>query len=175
MRRRSWKRWKKNTSDWRRSVQAKRSARRRALQTWPLGWTSWRRSSTRRTNVWRQRSMLPSRVLRRCSSNSWRPDLLCTPHPPPASPRDTFPAVSVLLPILGDEPRSAAKEKEASSPKLTPQVGGRASPPVPVAHCTSPRTHLEEMLASTIVDTAATEAGPSSSVASEQPVQVLQT
>jgi hypothetical protein len=94
---------------------------------------------------------------------------------PPASPRDTFPAVSVLLPILGDEPRSAAKEKEVSSPKLTPQVGRRASPPVPVAQRTSPRTHLEEMLAGTIVDTFATEAGPSSSVAPEQPVQVLQT
>jgi hypothetical protein len=67
------------------------------------------------------------------------------------------------------------KEKEASSPKLTPQVGGRALPPVPIARMTSPRTHLEEMLASTIVDTVATEAGPSSSVASEQPVQVLQT
>ena len=101
-----------------------------------------------------------------------RPPILSTP---PVSPRDTYPSISVMLPILGDEPRSAAKEKEASNPKLTPQVGGRASQPVAAESCTSPRTHLEEMLASTVLDTAATEAGPSSSVAPEQPMQVLQT
>ena len=101
-----------------------------------------------------------------------KPPLYSTP---PVSPKDTCPSVSVMLPILGDEPRSAAKEKEAASPKLTPQVGGRASPPVAGEGRTSPRTHLEEMLASTVVNTAAAEAGPSSSLAPEQPVQVLQT
>jgi hypothetical protein len=98
---------------------------------------------------------------------------------PPVSSRATYPSVSVMLPILGDEPRSAAKEKSPSSPKLTLQVGGRASPSVAGEGCrsprTSPRTHLEEMLAATVMDSAATEAGPSSSVAPEQPVQVLQT
>ena len=91
----------------------------------------------------------------------------------PVSPPATYADVSVMLPIVGDEPRSAAKENEVSSPKLTPQVGGRASPRSPGAGRSSPRTHLEQMLASTIVVTAATEAGPSSSVATEQPVQVL--
>ena len=101
-----------------------------------------------------------------------RPPMYSTP---PVSPREPCPSVSVLLPILGDEPRSAAKEKEASSPKLTPQVGGRTLQPVAGEGCTSPRTHLEEMLASTVLNTAAAEAGPSSSLATEQPVQVLQT
>ena len=46
-----------------------------------------------------------------------RPPMYSTP---PVSPRDTCPSVSVMLPILGDEPRSAAKEKEASNPKTNP-------------------------------------------------------
>ena len=62
-----------------------------------------------------------------------------------------------------------------TSPKLTPQVGGRDSQPVAGTGRTSPRTHLDEMLAQVVINTAATEAGPSSAVALEQPVQVLQT
>ena len=61
------------------------------------------------------------------------------------------------------------------SPKLTPQVGGRDSQPVAGTGRTSPRTHLDEMLAQVVINSAATEAGPSSAVALEQPVQVLQT
>lgn len=100
-----------------------------------------------------------------------RPPMSCTP---PVSPRDTNPTVSIMLPILGDEARSGAKEKESSSPKRTPQVGGRASQSAADEVCASPKTHLQEMLASTGLDTAATEAGPTTSVAPEQPVQVLQ-
>jgi hypothetical protein len=62
-----------------------------------------------------------------------------------------------------------------TSPKLTPRVGGRDSQLKASTGCTSPRTHLDEMLAQVVMDTAATEAGPSSAVALEQPVQVLHT
>ena len=110
----------------------------------------------------------------------------CTP---PVSPRDKHGVgVSVLLPILADGPRNKAKEKEVVSPKLTMQVGERVAQSVQTEGraeeaakekdkdtTPSPRTHLEEMLASTVLDTVATKAGPSSALAPEQPVQVLQT
>ena len=44
---------------------------------------------------------------------------------PPVSLRDNYRTVSVMLPILADEPTNRAKEKEIASPKLTMQVGGR--------------------------------------------------
>ena len=96
--------------------------------------------------------------------------------PPPLSPRET-----IILQLafcyqgLADEPRSKAREKEVTSPKLTPQVGGRASEPVADEGCTEERTLEQETLASTGLDTGATGAGPSSSVAHEQPEQVLET
>ena len=72
-------------------------------------------------------------------------------------------------------PGAAPSAIVVPSPKPTPKVGARASQLVAGSGCTSPRTHLEEMLASTVLDTAATEAVPSSAVALEQPVQVLRT
>ena len=101
-----------------------------------------------------------------------RPPIYCTPH---VSPRDTYPPVSVMLPILADEPQSKAKEKEASNLKLISQVGGRVSQPVADEGCPEKRTLEQEMLASMGLDTKAIEAGPSSSVAPEKPVHVLQT
>jgi hypothetical protein len=71
--------------------------------------------------------------------------------------------------IVGGGPTSIAP----TSPKLTPQVGGRDSQPVAGRGCKSPRTHLDEMLAQGFIGTGATKAGPSSAVALEQPVQVL--
>ena len=62
-----------------------------------------------------------------------------------------------------------------NSPKRTPQVGARDSQPVVGSGSASPRTHLDEMLAQVVINTAATDAGPSSAVALEQPVQVLPT
>ena len=101
-----------------------------------------------------------------------RTPVYCTP---PVSPRDNFPNVSVLLPILADEPRSKSKEKEVRSPKLTPQVEVGAAKTVVDEGCAEERTLELEPLASTGVVTGAIGAGPSSSVCPEQPEQVLQT
>ena len=85
--------------------------------------------------------------------------------------KDTIPTAGVETETVGAGPSSIVP----TSPKLTPQVGGRDSQPVAGTGCTSPRTHLDEMLAQVVINSAATEAGPSSAVAIEQPVQVLQT
>ena len=101
-----------------------------------------------------------------------RTPMYCTP---PVSPRDNFPNVSVLLPILAAEPWIKSKEKEVRSPKLTPQVEGGAAQPVVDEGCAEERTLEPEPLASTGLDTGAIGAGPSPSVCPEQPMQVLQT
>ena len=85
--------------------------------------------------------------------------------------KDMTPTPGVDTATVGVGPSSIVP----TSPKLTPKVGGRDSQPVAGTGRTSPRTHLDEMLAQVVINTAATEAGPSSAVALEQPVQVLQT
>ena len=98
-----------------------------------------------------------------------RPPVYCTP---PVSPRENGPTVSVMLPILRDEPRSKATGKEVTSPKLTPQVEGQIPQPVADEGCAEERTVVQETIPSTGLDIGGTGAGPSSAAGPEQPVQV---
>ena len=130
----------------------------------------WRQNSICLTNDWRPRSMLPSRVWRRCSNNSWHPD-----HPsiaPPVSPRDPYPTVNVMLPILADKPWSKLKENEVTNPKLNPDVGGRAPQSVVEVGCVEERTLQQGTQWSSGLDTAANGVGPSLAIGPEQPEQV---
>jgi len=98
-----------------------------------------------------------------------RPPMYCTPH---VSLRDNCPTVSVLLPILADEPRNKAKEKEFTSLKLTMQAGGRDSQPVAEEGCAEGWTLEQGTVAFAGLETRATGAGPSSPVGPVQPEQV---
>ena len=91
---------------------------------------------------------------------------------PLVSPIHNCPTVSVMLPILGDEPRSEAKQKEFTSPKLTMEAGGRDSQPVAEEGCTEGQTLEQGTVVSMGLETRATGAGPSLLVGPEQPEQV---
>ena len=60
LRRRSTRRWTKNTNDWRRNGSVNMKVRRITSQIWRRGLRSWRQSLMPQMNVWRPRSMHPS-------------------------------------------------------------------------------------------------------------------
>lgn len=100
-----------------------------------------------------------------------RAPISCTP---PMSPRDNYPSVSVLLPILADGPSPKAKEKEVGSPGLTLQVPERVAQPVIIEGCAEEAVQELDKgtMPSPSLDTSTTGAGPSSSVGPEPPSQV---
>ena len=95
-------------------------------------------------------------------------------YTPPVSPRDNYPTVSVLLPILANGPRNKAKEKDVGSPELTLQVGERVAQSVITEGCAEEA--LKEKNKGTIpspsLDTITIGAGSSSRVGPEPPEQV---
>ena len=101
-----------------------------------------------------------------------RAQISCTP--PPVSPRDNYPTVSVLLPILGDGPSPKAKEKEVGSPGLTLQVGGHIAQAVVTEGCAeeAPVEKEKDPIPSPALDTVTIGAGPSSRLSPEHLEQV---
>jgi hypothetical protein len=93
--------------------------------------------------------------------------------PSPISPRDNHPTVSVMLPIMADEPRNKEKVPDVASPKLTMQeVHDHIAQAVMDEGCASVTAQVEETLPPLGMDNAGTGAGPSSTVVLDHPEQV---
>ena len=98
-----------------------------------------------------------------------RTPVYCTP---PVSPRDNCNVVSVMLPIVADEPRSTGKEKELTSPKPTKQAAAGDSQAVAASPFAEGPTVEQGAVASAGLETGAPGAGPSSAVETVQAEQV---
>jgi hypothetical protein len=89
------------------------------------------------------------------------------------SPRLNDPTVSVLLPIMADEPRSKEKVPDVASPKLTMQeVHDHIAQAVVGEGCAEVTAQVEETLLSPGLVSAGTNVDASSTLGLDHPEQV---
>ena len=170
-RQRSTKRLRRNTNDWRRSGNARMKAQRKHCR---YDHEDGRIGGEGRCDSRMARSQdrcIPVATGGNVPAASSETTYLL--HPP-VSPRENNRGVNILLPILADEPRNKAKDKEVGSPKLTLPVERCVAQSVISEGCAE--EGAKEKDADTIpspgLDTVTTGAGPSSGVGPEHPEQI---